>query len=139
MLTDMINVLMFLYIMYSVRSLSSFRIMTVCGCFLLHVGFSQIPDYRLRRWHTHAVIVNLLSDCLNRLEISDRTHHWNAGRSDCWSVVWANVRYCALYCPVSCNICVVYRLMPERKSFRAYTSLLYVDPRMRIYIQGKKV
>ena len=29
--------------------------------------------------------------------------------------------------------------MPERRSFRAYTSVLYVDPRMRIYIQGKKV
>lgn len=32
-----------------------------------------------------------------------------------------------------------YRLMPERKSFRAYASILYMDPRMRIYIQGKKV
>lgn len=30
-------------------------------------------------------------------------------------------------------------LMPERKSFRAYTAILYVDPRMKIYIQGKKV
>ncbi|CAH1800727.1 unnamed protein product [Owenia fusiformis] len=30
-------------------------------------------------------------------------------------------------------------LMPERRSFRAYTALLYVDPRMRIFIQGKKV
>ena len=29
--------------------------------------------------------------------------------------------------------------MPERKSFRAYASILYVDPRMRVYIQGKKV
>ena len=29
--------------------------------------------------------------------------------------------------------------MPERKSFRAYTAILYVDPRMKIYIQGKKV
>jgi len=29
--------------------------------------------------------------------------------------------------------------MPERRSFRAYASILYVDPRMRIYIQGKKV
>ena len=29
--------------------------------------------------------------------------------------------------------------MPERKSFRAYTAILYVEPRMRIYIQGKKV
>ena len=29
--------------------------------------------------------------------------------------------------------------MPERKSFRAYTSILYVEPRMRVYIQGKKV
>lgn len=30
-------------------------------------------------------------------------------------------------------------LMPERKSFRAYASILYVEPRMRVYIQGKKV
>ncbi|ESO07540.1 hypothetical protein HELRODRAFT_130000, partial [Helobdella robusta] len=30
-------------------------------------------------------------------------------------------------------------LMPERKSFRSYASILYVDPRMRVYIQGKKV
>ena len=29
--------------------------------------------------------------------------------------------------------------MPERKSFRAYASILYMEPRMRIYIQGKKV
>ena len=29
--------------------------------------------------------------------------------------------------------------MPERRSFRAYASVLYVDPRMRIFIQGKKV
>ncbi len=29
--------------------------------------------------------------------------------------------------------------MPERKSFRAYTSVLYVDPRMKIYINYKKV
>ena len=32
-----------------------------------------------------------------------------------------------------------FSLMPERRSFRAYTSILYVDPRMRIYIQSKKV
>jgi len=36
-----------------------------------------------------------------------------------------------------CMLCV--SLMPERRSFRAYTSILYVDPRMRVYIQGKKV
>ncbi|XP_076453430.1 ATPase MORC2-like [Babylonia areolata] len=30
-------------------------------------------------------------------------------------------------------------LMPERRSFRAYASVLYMEPRMRIYIQGKKV
>ncbi|KAL5016011.1 hypothetical protein ScPMuIL_005600 [Solemya velum] len=30
-------------------------------------------------------------------------------------------------------------LMPERRSFRAYTSILYMDPRMKVYIQGKKV
>ncbi|GAB1598235.1 ATPase MORC2-like [Argonauta hians] len=30
-------------------------------------------------------------------------------------------------------------LMPERKSFRAYTAVLYMDPRMKIYIQNKKV
>ena len=29
--------------------------------------------------------------------------------------------------------------MPERKSFRAYAAVLYMDPRMRIYIQNKKV
>ena len=29
--------------------------------------------------------------------------------------------------------------MPERKSFRAYTAVLYMDPRMKIYIQNKKV
>ena len=34
---------------------------------------------------------------------------------------------------------MVFRLMPERKSFRAYASILYVEPRMRVYIQGKKV
>lgn len=31
------------------------------------------------------------------------------------------------------------RLLPERKSFRSYASILYVDPHMRVYIQGKKV
>ena len=25
--------------------------------------------------------------------------------------------------------------MPERSSFRAYTAILYLDPRMKIYIQ----
>ncbi|KAK3606506.1 hypothetical protein CHS0354_041457 [Potamilus streckersoni] len=30
-------------------------------------------------------------------------------------------------------------LAPERKSFRAYTAILYMDPRMKVYIQGKKV
>ncbi|XP_031557444.1 ATPase MORC2-like [Actinia tenebrosa] len=30
-------------------------------------------------------------------------------------------------------------VIPERKSFRAYTSVLYLDPRMKIYIQDKKV
>ena len=34
---------------------------------------------------------------------------------------------------------VYFSLMPERKSFRAYTSVLYVDPRMKIYINSKKV
>lgn len=34
---------------------------------------------------------------------------------------------------VSCS------LMPERKSFRAYAAILYMDPRMRIYLQNKKV
>ncbi|KAJ4941686.1 hypothetical protein JOQ06_011562 [Pogonophryne albipinna] len=28
---------------------------------------------------------------------------------------------------------------PERRSFRAYAAVLYIDPRMRIYIQGHKV
>uniref|UniRef100_A0A8C3G1M0 MORC family CW-type zinc finger 2 n=1 Tax=Cyclopterus lumpus TaxID=8103 RepID=A0A8C3G1M0_CYCLU len=30
-------------------------------------------------------------------------------------------------------------LKPEKRSFRAYTAVLYIDPRMRIYIQGHKV
>ena len=29
--------------------------------------------------------------------------------------------------------------MVERKSFRAYVAILYMDPRMKVYIQGKKV
>lgn len=28
---------------------------------------------------------------------------------------------------------------PERRSFRAYAAVLYIDPRMRIFIQGHKV
>lgn len=28
-----------------------------------------------------------------------------------------------------------FSVIPERKSFRAYTSILYLDPRMKIYIQ----
>lgn len=34
---------------------------------------------------------------------------------------------------------MVCSLVNERKSFRAYTSILYADPRMKIYIQNKKV
>ncbi|XP_022096324.1 MORC family CW-type zinc finger protein 2-like isoform X2 [Acanthaster planci] len=30
-------------------------------------------------------------------------------------------------------------LVPERQSFRAYTSILYAEPKMKIYIQGHKV
>ncbi|KAL4224082.1 ATPase morc2 [Mactra antiquata] len=30
-------------------------------------------------------------------------------------------------------------LMLERKSFRSYVAVLYMDPRMKVYIQGKKV
>ena len=29
--------------------------------------------------------------------------------------------------------------MPERKSFRAYTAIMYLDPRMKIYIQVVEV
>jgi len=29
--------------------------------------------------------------------------------------------------------------MMERRSFRAYSAILYMDPRMKVYIQGKKV
>ena len=29
--------------------------------------------------------------------------------------------------------------MPEKRSFRAYASILYVDPRMKIYLGGRKV
>ena len=32
-------------------------------------------------------------------------------------------------------ITLFYRIMPERSSFRAYTAILYLDPRMKIYIQ----
>lgn len=28
-----------------------------------------------------------------------------------------------------------FSVMPERKSFRAYSAILYLDPRMKIYIQ----
>lgn len=28
---------------------------------------------------------------------------------------------------------------PERRSFRAYAAVLYIDPRMRIFIHGHKV
>jgi hypothetical protein len=28
-----------------------------------------------------------------------------------------------------------FSIMPERKSFRAYSAVLYLDPRMKIYIQ----
>lgn len=31
------------------------------------------------------------------------------------------------------------RLIPEQKSFRAYVSILYFNPRMKIYLQNKKV
>ncbi|XP_064613507.1 ATPase MORC2-like [Liolophura sinensis] len=30
-------------------------------------------------------------------------------------------------------------MMPERRSFRAYAAILYMEPRMKVYIQGKKV
>ena len=29
--------------------------------------------------------------------------------------------------------------IPEKKSFRAYTAVLYQEPRMRIYVQNSKV
>lgn len=31
--------------------------------------------------------------------------------------------------------CYSARAMPERISFRAYTAIMYLDPRMKIYIQ----
>lgn len=31
------------------------------------------------------------------------------------------------------------RLIPEQKSFRAYVSILYFNPKMKIYLQNKKV
>ncbi|KAM6931237.1 ATPase MORC2 isoform 2-T2 [Xenentodon cancila] len=34
---------------------------------------------------------------------------------------------------------LVEGVKPERRSFRAYTAVLYIDPRMRIFIQGHKV
>ncbi|KAK3751817.1 hypothetical protein QZH41_013271, partial [Actinostola sp. cb2023] len=30
-------------------------------------------------------------------------------------------------------------VVPERKSFRAYTAILYLDPKMKVYIQNRKV
>lgn len=36
-------------------------------------------------------------------------------------------------------VCVLLSLVPERRSFRAYTSVLYAEPKMKIYIQGHKV
>lgn len=30
-------------------------------------------------------------------------------------------------------------VIPEKKSFRAYTAVLYQEPRMRIYVQNSKV
>ncbi|KAH8872604.1 ATPase MORC2 [Schistosoma japonicum] len=33
----------------------------------------------------------------------------------------------------------VLRLPPERRSLRAYVSILYSDPRMKVYLQGRKV
>ncbi len=35
-------------------------------------------------------------------------------------------------------VCVANR-KPERRSFRAYAAVLYIDPRMRIFLQGHKV
>ena len=36
-------------------------------------------------------------------------------------------------------LCLCFRLMLEKRSFRAYVAILYIDPRMKVYIQGKKV
>ena len=38
-------------------------------------------------------------------------------------------------------VCAIlyYSLMAEKRSFRAYVAVLYMDPRMKVYIQGKKV
>lgn len=35
--------------------------------------------------------------------------------------------------------CYSARAMPERISFRAYTAIMYLDPRMKIYIQVRVV
>lgn len=32
-----------------------------------------------------------------------------------------------------------FRLCPERRSLRAYVSIIYSDPRMKVYLQGRKV
>ncbi|XP_078361220.1 ATPase MORC2A-like [Oculina patagonica] len=37
------------------------------------------------------------------------------------------------------NVADYDKAMPEWNSFRAYTAILYLDPRMKIYIQNKKV
>lgn len=41
-------------------------------------------------------------------------------------------------CQISTKL-PLFRLMMERRSFRAYVAVLYMDPRMKVYIQGKKV
>ena len=41
------------------------------------------------------------------------------------------------YCHTDYLLLLV-RIMPERSSFRAYTAILYLDPRMKIYIQVRK-
>lgn len=72
------------------------------------------------------------------------------GHTDGWNACWRSVsivvcdpwkwyknilpqhHWCMRLTPLS------YR-KPERRSFRAYAAVLYIDPRMRIFIQGHKV
>lgn len=37
------------------------------------------------------------------------------------------------------NVIMWFRLPPEKRSLRAYVSILYADPRMKVYIQSRKV
>ena len=49
------------------------------------------------------------------------------------------VRYISRVNKILTVTCYSARTMPERISFRAYTAIMYLDPRMKIYIQVRVV